>query len=111
MSQLQEGQPETSVAQLPQIHSKVTVLIKSCYTSFLGRRGGGRWHTKGSKQATKEETGGRELRTTDEILRLRKKASQNKYRQMSKNERAKRRQQRKVPSHRSTTRTSKRRKR
>lgn len=64
---------------------------------------------KGSKQASKE-AGGRELRTTDEILQLRKKRVQNKYKQMSKSERAKRRQKQRVPSHLST-RTGRRRKR
>ena len=64
---------------------------------------------KGSKQ-TSNEAGGRELRTTDEILQLRKKRVQNKYKQMSKSERAKRRQKQRVPSYLSA-RTGRKRKR
>ena len=77
---------------------------------LLGRRQGGRWHVKGSKQVTKV-AGKRELRTTDEILRLRKKAAQNKNKQMSKGARAKRRQHQSLSSHQPKTRTGKKRKR
>lgn len=63
---------------------------------FIGRRQG-RWHVKGPKQTTKG-TGKRELRTTDEILQLRKKAAQNKYKQMSKSERNKKRHHRSMSS-------------
>lgn len=64
---------------------------------------------KGLKQTSKV-TGKRELRTSDEILQLRKKAAQNKYKQMSKSERAKRKQHN-IPSRHTKTRTGKRRKR
>lgn len=77
---------------------------------FLGRKQGGRWHMKGSKQASSKGAGKRELRTTDEILQLRKKAAQNKYKQLSKSQRAKRKQ-RTMSSHQTKARTGKRRKR
>lgn len=113
MSQLQEGQGEPSDLHLPHGHRKALLVLlnENFDISFLGRKKrGGRWHVKGSKQGS-EGTGTRELRTTDEILQLRKKAAQNKYKQMSKSERAKRRKQRSMLSHQAKTRTGKRRKR
>lgn len=111
MTQLCEGQPESSEAHpLPQ-QSK-TIPNNSILTlKFLGRRG--RWHTKGSKQAAKG-LAKKELRSADEILQLRKKASRNRYRQMSKRDRSKRKQQKiNTSSHQSKIRNkiSKRRKR
>jgi len=83
--------------------------LKESLNVVIGRRRG-RWHVKGPKQTTKG-TGKRELRTTDEILQLRKKAAQNKYKQMSKSERAKRKHQQSMSSYKTKTRkTGKRRK-
>lgn len=106
------------VKQSHRTHSYPTVIVRPttwCHKSLwqvflLERRRGGKWHTKGSKQATKV-IGKRELHTTDEILRLRKKAAQNKYKQMSKSERAKRRQQRSTSSHQMRNRTRRKQKR
>ena len=89
MTQLCEGQPESSGAHpLPQ-QSK-TILNNSIVTLKISGRQG-RWHTKGSKQIAKG-LAKRELRSADEILQLRKKASQNRYRQMGKRDRSKRKQ-------------------
>ncbi|XP_065897947.1 ATP-dependent RNA helicase DDX54-like [Dysidea avara] len=75
VAQLCEGQPESSETHpLPQ------------------QRRRGKWHTKGSQQAIKGSAK-RELRNADEILQLRKKASRNRYKQMGKRDRSKRRQQ------------------
>ena len=106
------GQAEPSDVQLQNGPRKITGSLNEYFRQVcvLGRKRGGRWHVKGSKQVTKV-AGKRELRTTDEILRSRKKAAQNKYKQMSKSGRAKRRQHQSLSSHQPKTRTGKKRKR
>lgn len=112
VSQLQEGQPEASGVQpLHNHHREYNYLMENNFVVLLlGKRRGGRWHAKGLKQASKGAPK-RELRTTDEILRLRKKTAQNKYKQMSKSERAKKKHRQSMVSQQTKNKTGKRRKR